>query len=159
MNQSVEESLAFEVRDSGIHGRGAFATRPIRAGERVAEYVGERISKSESLRRQEEGNEYIFTLDEEVDIDGLVEWNPARFVNHSCDPNCETEIEDESIWVVALRDIAPGEELTYNYCYDFEEYREHPCRCGTKRCVGYMLAEELWEKLPERGKEQEQKAV
>ena len=149
MTDQCTQALPFEIRESAIDRRGAFALRPIRAGERVARYTGEKITKAESLRRQEDGNEYIFTLDEEFDVDGSVDWNPARFANHSCEPNCETEIDEEdAIWIVALRDISPGEEITYNYGYDLEDYREHSCRCGASRCIGYILAEELWEKLP-----------
>jgi SET domain-containing protein len=131
-----------EVRDSLIAGRGLFARAPIRAGERVLEYLGERITKEESLRRCEAGNPFIFSLDEHFDLDGAVEWNPARFANHSCTPNCETEDDEGRIWVVALRDIAPGEELTYNYNFDLAEFREHRCACRAENCVGFMVAEE-----------------
>lgn len=131
-----------EVCDSLIAGRGLFARTDICAGARVIEYLGERITKDESLRRCEAGNPYIFALDEEFDLDGAVEWNPARFVNHSCAPNCETEDDEGRIWVVALRDIRAGEELTYNYNFDLAEFREHRCECRAENCVGYMVAEE-----------------
>jgi len=80
-------------------------------------------------------NEYIFTLDDEHDLDGNVPWNPARLLNHSCAPNCEAELDEGRIWIIALRDIRAGEELTFNYGYDLENYREHPCRCGRQRNV------------------------
>ena len=117
---------------------------PIPAGARVLEYVGEKISKSESLRRCQQENYYIFSLDDDWDIDGSVDWNLARFANHCCEPNSETDIIDGQIWIVALRDIAAGEEITYNYTYDLDDYREHPCRCGTPSCVGYIIAEEFF---------------
>ena len=111
----------------------------------MIEYVGERITKAESLKRCEADNEYIFTLDDEHDLDGNVPWNPARFINHSCAPNCEAELDEGRVWIVALRDIKAGEELTFNYNYDLVDYRQHPCRCGTPVCVGYMVAEEFFE--------------
>ena len=127
-----------------IHGRGLFAARQIAAGTRVIEYVGERISKTESLRRCEGNNVYIFALDDEFDVDGDVPGNPARFINHSCAPNCEAELDDGRIWIVARRDIREGEEITFNYGYDLEDYQEHPCGCGVPECVGFMVAEELF---------------
>ena len=71
-----------------------------------------------------------------VDIDGNVKYNTARFINHSCDPNCETDVIRGHIWVIALRDIKKGEELAYNYNYEYEDYEDHKCRCGSNRCVG-----------------------
>ena len=132
-----------EFRSSTIHGSGGFAVVQIAAGTNIIQSVGEKIGKVESLRRCMANNPFIFYLDEEFDLDGAVEWNPARWLNHSCAPNCEALAEeDNSIWIVALRDIAPGEEITFNYGYDLENYREHPCKCGSPRCVGYMVAEE-----------------
>jgi len=112
---------------------------------RVIEYVGENISKEESLRRCESGNVCLFAVDENHDLDGNVPWNPARFLNHSCSANCEATPADGRIWIVAKRDIAAGEELTFNYGYDLVDYREHPCRCGLPQCVGYIVAEELFD--------------
>jgi uncharacterized protein len=132
-------------RRSRIHGQGGFARHDIPAGTRLVEYVGEKISKAESLLRCEANNEYIFTLDDASDLDGNVPWNPARFINHGCAPNCEAEWEEEHIWIVALRDIRAGEELTFNYGYDLEDYRKHPCRCGAPECVGYIVAEEFFD--------------
>jgi SET domain-containing protein len=133
-----------ERRSSGIEGDGLFARAPIRAGERVIEYTGERISKEESLRRCIEGNNYIFSINDEFDLDGSVDSNFARFINHSCAPNTEAIIEEDRVWIFALRDIAAGEELSFNYGYDLDEYRDHPCRCGAANCFGYILAEEYW---------------
>lgn len=99
------------------------------------------------MRRCEQNNEYIFTLNNEEDLDGNVEWNPARFLNHSCAPNCDAELEDGHIWIIANRDINAGEELTFNYGFDLENYRDYPCRCGTLHCIGYIVAEEFFEHL------------
>ena len=137
-------------RPSLIHGLGGFAKSPIGCGTRVAEYVGERINTRESRRRCQESNEYIFTLNEEQDLDGNVAWNPARLINHSCAPNCEAELQDGRIWIVAARDIAAGEEVTFNYGYDLADYQDYPCRCGSTNCVGYIVAEEFFEHVRSR---------
>jgi SET domain-containing protein len=149
MTQELNSTLEF--KPSPIHGLGAFALTLIRAGTLVIEYVGERISKSESARRCEAGNTFIFELDEEWDIDGVAGWNPARLLNHSCAPNCDSELIDGHIWIVSRRDVICGEELTFNYGYDWEDYREHPCHCGAPGCVGYIVAEEFFHDLPGRG--------
>lgn len=134
--------IAFQ--SSLIHGRGGFATAEIPVGTRLIEYLGERISKAESQRRCEGGNPFIFHLDEQTDLDGDVEWNPARWLNHSCEPNCDAEEEDGRIWIATTRAVAAGEELTFNYGYDLADYRDYPCRCGKPTCVGFMVAEEFF---------------
>lgn len=131
------------VKNSSIHATGCFAACDIAKGEKVIEYVGPLISKEESLKECENENVYIFTLNDKVDINGNVDWNPARYINHSCDPNCESENDDEHIWILAVRDIKTGEELTYNYGYDLEEYKDYPCNCGAKSCVGFIVAAEF----------------
>src|SRR5262249_34590863 len=144
-NRMREETKSvLEFRPSPIQGLGTFAAAPIRAGLLLIEYIAAQITNTESARRCEAGNPFIFELDDEWDIDGGVGWNPARFVNHSCAPNCDAEYIEGQIWIVARRDIAAGEELTFNYGYDFEDYREHPCRCGATECVGYIVAEEFF---------------
>jgi SET domain-containing protein len=133
------------LRSSPIHGVGAFAKCPIDQGTHIIEYLGERISKAESLRRCEQNNEFIFTLNEQEDLDGNVQSNPARFLNHSCTPNCDAELDNGHIWIVANRQIEAGEELTFNYGFDLENYGEYPCRCGAPGCVGFIVAEEFFE--------------
>ncbi len=140
----VAETERILFRRSAIHGTGGFARTDIATGTHVIEYVGEKITKAESLARCEQNNEYIFALSDEQDLDGNVPWNPARFLNHSCAPNCEALLEEERIWIVALRDIRAGEELTFNYGYDLTDYKEHPCRCGAPNCVGFIVAEEFF---------------
>jgi len=135
---------------SPIHGTGGFAKRGLPRGTRVAEYLGEKISKAESLRRCEAGNWFIFALDDEFDLDGNIEGNPARWLNHSCAPNCEAEWSGGRLWITARRDIAAGEEITFNYGYTLEEYREHPCRCGAPGCAGYILAEEFFDHVKKK---------
>ncbi len=145
-------------KKSGVHGYGLFAKRDLARGEKVIEYVGEKITKAESDRRgpklveyakrhHETGAVYIFELNSRYDIDGHVQSNLARFCNHSCEPNCETEIIRGHIWILALRDISKGEELFYNYGYDLDDYEDHICKCNSKRCIGYIAGEEHWPKL------------
>ena len=138
------------IGPSPIHGEGVFAQTALRPGTRVIEYVGEKITTEESARRCERQNWCIFSLDDEFDLDGDFEWNPARRVNHSCAPNCEAECVEGRIWITALRDIEPGEEITYNYGYDWEEYQEHPCHCGAADCLGFIVAEEFFGQLRRR---------
>ena len=146
-----------EVRDSKIHGSGVYACKPIPSGERVIEYLGDKIDKEESERRANAQMElaektgdaavYIFTLNKKWDIDGNVPWNTARLLNHSCDPNCEAWIEEKQIFLYALRDIEKGEELTFDYGFDIENYEDHPCLCGSDNCVGYIVNREQWPEL------------
>jgi len=143
-NSAIAETALVCFHESVIHGTGGFAKMDIAAGIRVIEYVGEKITKVESLRRCESANEYIFSLDDTHDLDGNVAWNPARFLNHSCDPNCEAEPDGGRVWIVARRDIRAGEEITFNYGYDLGDYREHPCRCGAADCAGYIVAEDFF---------------
>lgn len=133
-----------QFRDSGIHGMGGFALRKIRKGTPLIEYVGEKITKAEAALRIAADNPFVFILDDETDLDGNVDWNPARFLNHSCEPNAVAEIFDDQIWIMAQRTIQPGEEITFNYSYDLENYEEHLCLCGAAQCVGYMVAEEFF---------------
>src|ERR1051326_7793118 len=142
---SQTEWLIF--KESKIHGLGGFAKMQLPCGTRVIEYVGEKISKQESLRRCEANNQYIFEVNEREDLDGDVDWNPARYINHSCAPNCEVEWDGSHIWLVARRDINAGEEITFNYGYDLVDYREYPCACGSDECVGYIVAEEFFERV------------
>ncbi len=145
------------VKKSKIHGSGVFAACRISEGERILEYLGEKIGKEESNRRgliYEEmsrksggGAVYIFELDDEYDIDGNFEYNDAKYINHACRTNCEAVNEDGSIWIYATRDIEEGEELLYNYGYAFEHCLDHPCRCGFPECVGYIVAVEDRKKL------------
>lgn len=151
-NKSVETSATpakpiVEFRDSGIHGMGGFALCKIKKATPIIEYVGHRITKAEAAVRVAAENPFIFCLDDESDVDGDVTWNPARFLNHSCEPNAEAEIFGDQIWIMALRNIQPGEEITFNYSYDLENHEDHPCRCGAAKCVGYMVAEEFFPKF------------
>ncbi len=146
-----------EVRGSEIHGRGVYATTFIPQETQIIEYVGELIDKKESERRGLSQHEkslktgdaavYIFTLTKNYDLDGNVPWNTARLINHSCAPNCEAQVDGRRIYIYSLRDINPGEELTFDYGFDVDCYEDHPCRCGDSECVGYIVSREQWPEL------------
>jgi SET domain-containing protein len=140
----------FEVRRSPVHGLGAFALRRIRKGTRIVEYLGERVSHEEADRRYEskdanDAHTFLFIVDSKTVIDAGVDGNDARFLNHSCNPNCESVIENRRVFIEAIRTIEPGEEMTYDYQIQREE--DDPpgidevfaCRCGHTECRGTML--------------------
>jgi SET domain-containing protein len=137
-------------RKSKIQGIGGFAKVDIRRGKRIVEYDGPRTSQAEAQALLERGNAYIFTLNGEVAIDGWVRWNLARFINHSCEPNCESRIVRDRVWLYALRSIQAGEELTYNYGYSLDDAEDNLCRCGAPSCVGYIVAAQHVDTLRQR---------
>jgi uncharacterized protein len=150
---SIPAVPLIEARDSGIHGRGVYAVTPIRKGTRVIEYVGERISHAEADRRyvlkgDDDGHTFLFIASNRTVIDAGVNGNDARFINHSCNPNCETVIEGSRVFIDAIRNIRPGEELAYDYQLTWEstddpaELALYACRCGAQRCRGTMLDSE-----------------
>jgi SET domain-containing protein len=145
-NRHPETELLI-FRRSLIHGLGGFAKRDIPRGASVIEYVGEKITRQESVKRCEQNNEYIFRLNEHEDLDGKVPWNPARLLNHSCEPNCDAQLEHGRIWIIALQAICAGEEITFNYGYDLVDYQEYPCNCRAPNCVGFIVAEEFFEHI------------
>lgn len=153
-----------KVGSSPIHKRGLFATCAIEPGTEIIQYIGEKISKEESTRRALEWEEkarksgsglvYIFELDDEWDLDGRRGRNPARYMNHSCDGNCEAVNAEGEIWIVARKPIQAGEELTYDYGYDMEHFLDHPCACGADNCIGFIVREDQRKKVKKllRGK-------
>jgi uncharacterized protein len=139
------------VRRSGIHGKGVFAAMPLAKGERIIEYKGERISWKEALRRHphnpdEPNHTFYFALENGKVIDGKVDGNSARYINHSCAPNCEAEEKEGRVFIHALRAIKEDEELYYDYGLVIDGRitktlkKEYECRCGAKKCRGTMLA-------------------
>jgi SET domain-containing protein len=146
----VGSTPLIKVRRSRVHGAGVFAARAIKKGRRIIEYVGERVSHAQADRRYENKDEsdnhtFLFIVDRRTVIDAGVDGNEARFINHSCDPNCESVIQAGRVFIEALRDIAPGEELAYDYQIkrdpddppDVDEV--FACRCGSPLCRGTML--------------------
>jgi len=133
--------MALIIRSSAIHAAGCYTTTPIRKGTRVAEYTGPRLSKEEAdALYQDSTITYLFGLgDGSIVIDGQ---GPARYINHSCDPNCESSEVRGRIWIKAIKSISAGEELTYDYClYDGGE-DEALCNCGATKCRGTMYSKE-----------------
>ena len=129
------------IRSSAIHAAGCYTTTPIARGRRVAEYTGPRISKDQADSLYEESPvTYLFGLgDGSIVIDGHC---MAMFINHSCDPNCETDEEDGRVWIKAIKNIGAGEEITYDYClYDGGD-EEQNCNCGEGSCRGTMYSHE-----------------
>ncbi len=130
---------------SPIAGLGLFATMPILKGTRVIEYTGEKIDSAEMLRRCAAGNHYVLKLNETQYLDASGKRDFARFINHSCEPNCEIQWENGRVWIAAIRDISSEEEVTYNYSFDLDDYQNFPCRCGSVQCVGFIVAEEFFD--------------
>jgi len=149
-------SRRIQTRLSGVHGKGVFATQNIAEGETLIEYVGEIISWAKAQRRhphdpKDPNHTFYFHIDEDHVIDAKVGGNSSRWINHSCDPNCEADEVDGRVFIKALRNIKAGEELNYDYGLIIDEpytkklKAEYPCWCGSKNCRGSLLA-------PKRGK-------
>ena len=150
--QSIRTRERLALRNSGIHGRGVFARVPIPAGTRLVEYVGERINQEEGDQRYPWDSSVpyhtmLFTVEDDLLVDGGVRGNISKYINHSCDPNCTSVIEDRRIYIDAIRDIEPGEELTFDYRLIVQGRhklavlkRRYPCHCGARGCRGTMVA-------------------
>ncbi len=143
----------WKVVKSKVHGKGIVATKNIKKNTKIIEYIGEKVTKSEGDKRSEErinkylnsndtGSVYIFELNKKYDIDGSPLYNKARYINHSCNPNCEVDIIDGKIWISSIKQIKKGSELTYDYGYSFDknDYKDHICKCGSKKCVGFIIS-------------------
>ena len=139
-----------ELRQSGIHGLGAFARIDIPKGTPIIEYVGEKISNAESDRRYDDAamkrhHTFLFILNSRTCVDAAFEGNESRFLNHSCDPNCEAVITRGHIWIESIKMIPAGTELLYDYQYEDdpkytdEDYRFYACKCGAPNCRGTIV--------------------
>ncbi len=157
----------WKLKKSKIHAYGVFATENIPKGKKIIQYIGEKISKKEGDRRSERrikrylnskvtGSVYIFELNKRYDIDGSPKYNKARFINHSCNPNCEVEIENGEIWIKSIKKIKKSDELSYDYGYEFDEddYKDHKCKCGSRNCIGYIISSDDWSKFKKFKKKQ-----
>ena len=151
---------SWKVKKSKIHGAGIFATKKINKGEKIIQYIGEKVTRSEGDRRSEKrikkylnskttGSVYIFELNKKYDIDGSFLYNKARYANHSCSPNAEVDIIRNEIWILSRKKIEIGEEITYDYGYEFdkEDYKDHICKCNSPKCIGYIVSKDDWRKF------------
>lgn len=159
----IVSSPLVEVRNSPVHGRGVFAVAHIPKGTRILEYLGDRISHDAADKRYEDHDEsdnhtFLFIVDKHTVIDAGVGGNDARFINHQCEGNCESVIENRRVFIDATRDIAPGQELGYDY--EIGREKDDPpnvdeiyaCRCGSPKCRGTMLWPPKKESAPSRSK-------
>jgi len=149
--QAETSGRRIQVRRSGVHGKVVFALREIARGETIIEYTGERITWKEALRRHPHDPDnpdhtFYFHIDDRHVIDAKVGGNAARWINHACRPNCESDIVDGRVYIKALRRVRPGEELFYDYGLAIDERytpkvkKQFECRCGSRGCRGTMLA-------------------
>jgi SET domain-containing protein len=140
-----------QVRNSAVHGRGVYAVAPIEAGERIIEYTGELIDWDEAMDRHphdpaQPHHTFYFHIEDGRVIDALFGGNSSRWINHACEPNCETDEVDGRVFIKALQDIFPGDELFYDYGLTIDERytaklkKEFACYCGSPGCRGTMLA-------------------
>tara|TARA_B100002051_G_scaffold31342_1_gene24270 strand:- start:607 stop:1080 length:474 start_codon:yes stop_codon:yes gene_type:complete len=136
----------YRVKKSNIDKRGLYASKNIKTGEKIIEYIGRLISKKEAETNSKFDNKkdiYLFNINEKWDLDGDYRWNTARLINHSCNPNCEVEGKGLKLWIVAIKDIKKSEELSYDYGFSYskEDLKNFVCRCGSKKCCGYIVRE------------------
>jgi SET domain-containing protein len=135
----------YKIKKSNIDNKGLYAAKNIKYGKIIINYKGKIITKKETDTNPKYDNDkaiYLFNLNNRYDLDGDFEYNIARLINHSCDPNCEVNGKGLKLWIFALRDIKKGEELSYDYGFGYDDdYRQFVCKCGAKNCVGYIVRE------------------
>ena len=135
----------YRIKDSKIDKKGLYAKKDIAPGTRIIQYIGKLITKKQTENNDKFDNDkdiYLFNLNNRYDLDGDFKWNIARLINHSCDPNWEVEGTGLEIWVTSIRFIKKGEELSYDYGFGFDQdYKQFPCKCGSKKCCGYIVRE------------------
>ena len=135
----------YKQKSSNIDNRGLFASKNIKKGTKIIYYTGKIITKKQTENNPKFDNDkaiYLFNLNNRYDLDGDFTYNTARLINHSCDPNCEVEGKGLKLWISSIKDINKNEELTYDYGFSFDEnYRDFPCKCGSKNCCGYIVRE------------------
>ena len=143
--KSRKRAVKIEVRQSGVHGQGVYAVQPIRKGTRIIEYTGERVSWEAAPDDENDPHTFNFGLENGTVINPEVGGNDARWINHSCDPNCEAVEEGDRVFIYALRQIRAGEELLYDYQLEIDEpitqasREKFACHCGAPNCRGTML--------------------
>ena len=144
-SKARQRAVQVEVRASGVHGRGVYAAQFIPEGSRIIEYMGERVSWEAAPDDEDDPHTFNFGLENGDVINPEVGGNDARWINHSCDPNCETVEEDDRIFIYAVRNIQPDEELLYDYHMELDEpitesaKKKFACQCGASNCRGTMI--------------------
>jgi len=137
MRNRTAEALV-EIRDSAIHGRGAFALTTIESDTLILEYAGETIDRKTAVERDDpeapDYSWYILQIDDDLFIDARLVEHPAKYINHSCEPNCILSCEEDKAFILTLRPIQAGEELTYDYAYDDGDHVR--CLCEATTCRG-----------------------
>ena len=135
----------YKQKSSNIDNRGLFASKNIKKGTKIIYYIGKIITKKQTENNPKFDNDkaiYLFNLNNRYDLDGDFVYNTARLINHSCNPNCEVEGKGLKLWISSIKDINKNEELTYDYGFSFDEnYKDFPCKCGSKNCCGYIIRE------------------
>ncbi len=141
----------YRIKKSNIDrkGRGLYATKNIKEGTRIIDYVGKVITKKQTEESEKFNNNkpiYLFNLNKKYDLDGDVSWNTARLINHSCSNNCDYNGTGLKLWVIAIRNIKKNEEITADYGFGYDQnYKQFHCKCGSENCCGYIVrAESRW---------------
>ena len=133
----------YKIKKSNIDNRGLYAAINIKKNTKIIEYKGKIITVKETETNPKFDNDkaiYLFNLNKKYDLDGDFKYNTARLINHSCDPNCEVDGVGLKLWIYSIKDIKKNEELTYDYGFSFDkDYKDCPCRCGSKKCVGFIV--------------------
>ena len=133
----------YKIKKSNIDKTGLCASKDIKVGTKIIDYVGKIISKKESdenIKFDNKKDIYLFNLNDKYDLDGDFKFNTARLINHSCDPNCEVTGTGLKLWISAIKNIKKGEELSYDYGFSYDkDYKQFPCKCGMVNCVGYIV--------------------
>ena len=133
----------YKIKKSKIDNKGLYAATNIKKNTKIIEYKGKIITVKETETNPKFDNDkaiYLFNLNKKYDLDGDFKYNTARLINHSCDPNCEVDGVGLKLWIYAVKDIKKNEELTYDYGFSFDkDYKDFPCRCGAKKCVGFIV--------------------
>jgi SET domain-containing protein len=143
--KTPKRAVNIEVRESGVHGRGVYAGQLIPKGTRIIEYTGERVSWEAAPNEEDDPHTFNFGLDNGDVINPEIGGNNARWINHSCDPNCEAIEENDRVFIDAIREIKPGEELFYDYALEIDEpiteesKKKFACHCHSSKCRGTML--------------------
>tara|TARA_B100000945_G_scaffold314973_1_gene313409 strand:- start:36 stop:500 length:465 start_codon:yes stop_codon:yes gene_type:complete len=136
----------YKIKKSNIDNRGLYASKDIQKGTRIIQYKGKIITTKKTEQDPKFDNDkaiYLFNLNKRYDLDGDFKYNIARLINHSCNPNCEVSGTGLKIWVYAIKNIKKNDELTYDYGFGFDEdFKNYPCKCGEKNCVGYIVRSE-----------------